>query len=272
MFRVIAFLLLAGCVSAADAPSFTVSAPPQVRIGSPIIITVQLTDPTADVVMFYRAIRQSDPKASITLVKDPCRQTVCYVWAETSAYEIEVEGVIRTDAEARAVKRTTIHVFRDPGAPRLPPPPLDKPDDPFAPETPPEQPPPKPPTDQPKPPTDGDLGGLFGLGPKVRDKINELVPEEYRDLAGGLADVFRKAAEEVIDGKISPLNAAKRLKELNGTVLTNDAARAAWKPMLDWLSKELTTLATSGKLTSVKDVVAALSEISLGFKLATIKE
>lgn len=283
MLRVVAFLLLAGCAVAAEPPQFTVSAPTQVQLGQPIILHVQVAEPAKDVVLFYRVRSQSNARADITLLKDRCDQATCYVWAQPSVYEIEVEGVIKTDAEARTLKMVRFQVYFDQSLPPLPPlPPEEDPNEPVPPRPPadpPRQPPsdpprlprpPQPPTDDPKPPappTDDDLDGLFGLGPKVRDKVDELVPEEYRDLAKKLADTYRKAAEEVIDGKLTVTNAAKRLRELNGEALTTNAEREAWKPFLDWLGKEMGSLATSGKLTSAKDVVAALSEISLGFGL-----
>ena len=279
MTRITAFLLLASCVSAAEPPQFTVSAPTQVQLGQPIILHVQVAEPAKDVVLFYRVRNQSRPSAEITLLKDLCSQTTCYVWAQPSVYEVEVEGVIKTDAEARTVKTVRFQVYFDQSLPPLPPrPPEDDPNVPVPPTDPPRPPvdpprpprPPQPPTDPPQPPTpptDGDIDGLFGLAPKVRDKVNELVPAEYRDIAKKLADAYRRAAEEVIDGKLTVANAARRLRELNGEALTTKAERDAWKPFLDWLGKEMGTLATSGKLTSAKDVVAALSEISLGFGL-----
>lgn len=124
-----------------------------------------------------------------------------------------------------------------------------------------------PPTPSPTPPSDGDIAGLFGLAPKVRDKATTLVPAQHRGRSSALADVYRVAAIEVIDGKMGVLNVAKRLKELNGGALKTDDERDAWSPFLVWLGGEMTAMAGAGKLLSAKDVVAALSEISLGLSL-----
>lgn len=120
----------------------------------------------------------------------------------------------------------------------------------------------------PKTPTDGDLAGVYGLAPKVRDKVAELVPIANRAKVAGLAKVYLDAANEVIDNKLTVLNAARRLQELNGTVLLTDDDKDAWKPFLDWLGGEMLKLAAQGKLLDKKGVIVALSEISLGLSLA----
>lgn len=119
----------------------------------------------------------------------------------------------------------------------------------------------------PEAPPDGDIAGLYGLAPRVRDKAVAVVQAQYRAKAAGLADAYRVAATELIDGKLGVLNAAKRLKELNAGALSTDAEREAWKPFLDWLGGEMAALAAAGKLLSAKDVVSALAEISLGLSL-----
>jgi hypothetical protein len=126
-------------------------------------------------------------------------------------------------------------------------------------------PPPDPPNTPPSDPTP-DINGVFGLAPKVRDKAST-VPPEHRGKAAALSGVYRVAALDVIEGKITVLNAASRLKALNSSVLTTEAERVAWKPFLDWLGTEMTALAASGKLLDAKDVVTALSEISYGLSL-----
>lgn len=116
------------------------------------------------------------------------------------------------------------------------------------------------------PAPDEEITSLFNLVLRVKAKA-EAVPKEHRYKSEALAGVYREAADEVIDGKLGVLNAASRLKAMNEAVLPTNENKEAWKPFLDWLGGEMTKMAVSGKLTSGKDVVAALSEISLGLSL-----
>jgi hypothetical protein len=129
-------------------------------------------------------------------------------------------------------------------------------------------------------PGDDELSGLFGLGPKLRDVIQqgstraggkrtEPVASDQRPIGLELADVYRQVSVEIANGKLStnPAIAASRIKAMNAAVLKSDAARQAWNPVIDWLSEEFMRLAQAGRLSSKEDLVIATAEVSLGFML-----
>lgn len=156
------------------------------------------------------------------------------------------------------------HIVSVPGTPYIPPGTPQPPTTPTIPipgQPPIITPPITPPADPP------DLQGLFGLAPKVRDAVNQLVHPSYQHHAAGLAKVYHEAADKVISGEINRSNAAKKIGEMNGTVLTTKEDRAAWKPFLDWLGDEMIKLTLAGKITTNKLVTVAIAEISLGLSL-----
>lgn len=139
---------------------------------------------------------------------------------------------------------------------------------PNVPTTPKPVPPTTPPTNPPEaPPTDDEIQGLFGLAPKVRDRI-VLLPKVTAMEIAGLALNYREVAEYLTKPEATVREAQRKLVALNAAVLKTPEQREAWSAFWPWINGEMNKLDAAGKLADPVKVCAAFAEIYLGFTLA----
>lgn len=130
----------------------------------------------------------------------------------------------------------------------------------------PRPPPPETPRPKPQPPTDDDITGIFGLAPKIRDRI-ALMPKLKTDEIVGIAQNYRVVLTELSQGKITLDDSKRKIAELNGKVLVSAEQRANWAPFWTMLNGEMNKLDRAGKLKTAQDAGAAFAEIYLGLTL-----
>lgn len=148
------------------------------------------------------------------------------------------------------------------------------------------QPPPIPDPPVPTPPTEDEIQGLFGLAPKVRDRVL-LMPDATAAQIAGLAMNYREVATMISEDKLTVDGMQQKLAELNAKVLKTEAERKAWASFWPWLGQQMHSLDVAGKfaarvlphgtvqydasgkrINDPKKITAALVEIYLGLALA----
>lgn len=186
-------------------PAFEVTCPESVKVGRPVMIQVALEEPTDGVVFFYSVRKSSPAAAEITLKRDK-PQTSCYVWATAGSYEIEVEGVMKTDAEARTLKIIRLDVLPCDKVEPLPSPPSPTPA-PVPPPAPTPEPAPMPtpmpapvpvPVPIPVPVPDFPPIGEFNVAPAVAVIVASIVDPDKKAHATTLAGVGDALAAEIV--------------------------------------------------------------------------
>ena len=98
-------------------------------------------------------------------------------------------------------------------------------------------------------------------------QASKTVPNAVRD-AGRMADVFLGISSQVAAGGLKGQTAVvTATKAQTATVAGSQARIDEWKPVLgETMGKELQRLATSGKLSTDKDIAIAWREIGVGLK------
>lgn len=226
---------------------FRISGPTQVQIGRPCRLFVDFkgtaeVDPP-DVVVEFRAIRQSVPDAFIEIHNDGCEGLEAYVHSDTGGmpvaiFEIEVTVTLRTNAtvKSRQLHRLEVDARRLPPLPQpqpLPPdrapapapdavpPPAPVPPTPAPAPTPKPAPPPAPVPPAPEPIPDGE----YNVAVRVAEIVGTINDPARKAKAQEFANAADAIAAEIAAGTVT--NVTEMIDRIGKGL---DAAGPAWSP------------------------------------------
>lgn len=110
---------------------------------------------------------------------------------------------------------------------------------------------------------------LIGLSQVVRNSITKNIPVADRGVAIELGKAYRQGAEMLVKGEWTTANAPQMQAQLNRIIAGFNAT--TWNPVFVDIANKLGEARTAGKLATVKQWVAAWSELSVAFATASVQ-